>query len=86
MAYSSCGDSNEAFKFSDDIGLVFTKILDEMQLGLVDEDEEREVQQISTNREFWVKKTSNETVQLTDKFLEIINEPEWQLPVHLYKK
>lgn len=64
-----------AFKFGDDIGLVFTKILDEMKLGLVDEDEEREVQQISTDREFWVKKTSNDTVILTDKFLEIINEP-----------
>ena len=63
-----------AFKFGEDIGLVFTKILDEMPLGLVDEDEEREVQQISTNREFWVKKTSNDTVILTDKFLEIINE------------
>jgi hypothetical protein len=42
----------KAFKFGDDIGLVFTKVLDEMPLGLVDEDEEKEVQQISTNREF----------------------------------
>jgi hypothetical protein len=66
----------KAFKFGDDIALVFTKVLDEMQLGLVDEDEEKEVQQISTTREFWVKKTSNETVLLTDKFLEIINETE----------
>lgn len=64
----------KAFKFGDDIGLVFTKVLDEMPLGLVDEDEEKEVQQISTNREYWVKKTSNETVLLTDKFLEIVNE------------
>ncbi len=66
----------KAFKFGDDIGLVFTKILDEMQLGLVDEEEEREIQKLSTNREYWVKKTSNETVLLTDKFLEIINEAE----------
>jgi hypothetical protein len=64
----------KAFKFGDDIALVFTKVLDEMPLGLIDEDEEKEVQQISTNREYWVKKASNETVLLTDKFLEIINE------------
>src|SRR5690606_18381800 len=63
----------KAFKFGDDIGLVFTKVLDEMPLGFVDEDEEREVQQTSTNRDFWIKRASNETVLLADKFLEIIN-------------
>ncbi len=66
----------KAFKFGDDIGLVFTKVLDEMPLGFVDEDEEREVQQTSTNRDFWIKRASNETVLLADKFLEIINETE----------
>ena len=64
----------KAFRFGDDIGLVFTTVLDEMPLGLVDEDEEKEVQQILTNKEYWVTKTSNETVLLTDNFLEIINE------------
>lgn len=63
-----------AFKFGDDLGLVFTKILDEMPLGLVDEDEEREIKQISTNRDYWLKKGSNETMQLADKLLEILNE------------
>lgn len=63
-----------AYKFGDDIGLVFTKILDELPLGLVDEDEEKEIEQTTTNREFWNKKSSVETMQLTDKYLAIVNE------------
>ena len=63
-----------AYKFGDDIGLVFTKILDEMPLGLVDEDEEKEIEQTTTNRDFWNKKSSVETMQLTDKYLAIVNE------------
>jgi hypothetical protein len=39
-----------AYKFGGEIGLVFTKVLDEMSLGLVEEDEE--VQEI-TNRDYW---------------------------------
>lgn len=63
-----------AYKFGDDIGLVFTKIIDELPLGLVDEDEEKEIEQTTTNRDFWNKKSSVETMQLTDKYLAIINE------------
>ncbi|OSZ77582.1 hypothetical protein CAP36_14505 [Chitinophagaceae bacterium IBVUCB2] len=65
-----------AFKFGDDIALIFTKILDEMPLGLVDEDEEKDVQQIVTTREYWIKKGFEETLPLADKFLELINEIE----------
>lgn len=68
-----------AFKFGDDLGLIFTKVLDEMPLGLVDEDEGAEIQQISTNRDYWVKKGSSETIQLSDKILEIFNETEGNL-------
>lgn len=60
-----------AFKFGDDIALIFTKIMDEMQLGLVDEDEEiREV----TDRDYWLKRGTIETVKLADDVLEIIKE------------
>lgn len=60
-----------AYKFEDKIGLVFTKVLDELPLGLVDEDEEiKEV----TDREFWLKKATKDTVLMADKILEIIKE------------
>jgi len=57
-----------AFKFGDDIALIFTKVLDELPLGLVDEDEEvREV----TDRDYWVKRGSLDTVKMGDDILEI---------------
>ncbi len=58
-----------AHKFGEDIALIFTKVLDEMPLGLVDEDEEvREV----TDRDYWLKRGSNDTVKMADDMLEII--------------
>lgn len=58
-----------AYKFGNEIGLVFTKILDEMQLGPVEEDEEiREI----TDREYWLKRASDSTVNMVDEVLEII--------------
>jgi hypothetical protein len=58
------------YKFSEEIGLVFTKVLDEMPLGLVEEDEEiKEV----TNRDYWLKRGTEATVKLADGILEIIN-------------
>jgi hypothetical protein len=63
----------KAFKFDDKIGLVFTKVLDEMALGL-EEDDDNEIEQI-TNRDYWVqKKASSETIQIADKILLIVNE------------
>ena len=59
-----------AYKFGDEIGLVFTKVLDEMPLGLVEEDEEiKEV----TDREYWVKRGSEATVKMADEILELIS-------------
>lgn len=63
----------KAYKFEDKIALVFTKVLDEMTLG-IEEDEEKEVEQVTTNRDYWTKKGSVETMQLTDRFLAIVNE------------
>jgi len=58
-----------AFKFGDDIGLIFTKVLDEMPLGLVEEDEDiRAV----TNRDFWLKAGTEITMKMADDILELI--------------
>ncbi|HRO83597.1 MAG TPA: hypothetical protein PK110_02120 [Niabella sp.] len=59
-----------AYKFGNEIGLVFTKVLDEMPLGLVDEDEEVAE---ATDRDYWLKRGTNNTVKMADEILEIIN-------------
>jgi hypothetical protein len=58
------------FKFGDEIGLVFTKVLDEMPLGLIDEDE---AIQEETNRDYWLKRATETTVKMADQMLELIN-------------
>lgn len=60
-----------ALKFGDDIALVFTKVLDELSLGLVDEDEE--VSEV-TDRDYWIKRGSSDTVKMADEMLEIIKD------------
>jgi hypothetical protein len=62
-----------ALKFGEDIALIFTKVLDEMPLGLVDEDED--VSEIA-DREYWLKRGSLETVKMADEVLDIIHEIE----------
>ncbi len=58
------------YRFGDEVGLVFTKVLDEMPLGLVDEDEEiKEV----TDRDYWVQRGTQVTVKMADDILGIIN-------------
>jgi hypothetical protein len=53
-----------AFKVNVQVGIVFTKVLDELQLGLVDEDEEvRE----ATDRAYWEKRASRSTLAMTDE-------------------
>ena len=60
-----------AIETSDGVGLHFTKVLDVQQLGLVDEDEE--VFEI-TNRDYWLKRGTPETVAIADKLLTYILE------------
>ena len=53
-----------AIQVADTISLVFTKVLDELQLGLVDDDEETaEV----TDRAFWEKRASKASLALADE-------------------
>ena len=58
-----------ALKFGDDVALIFTKVLDELPLGLVEEDEE--VSEV-TDREYWLKRGSAETVKMADEILLLI--------------
>lgn len=66
-----------AIKIGEGVGLAFTKIVDELALGLVDEDEESS---LVTDREYWLKRGSKKTVGLADRLLDIINKfaPEYQ--------
>jgi len=67
-----------ALQLGDRVGLVFTKVLDHMTLGLVDEDEE--VQEV-TDRAYWEERGSPETVRMADSMLRIAQEldPELEL-------
>ena len=72
-----------AIKSEDGIGLIFTKVLDEMALGLIDEDEESSP---PANREYWLDKGTKKTVELVDKQLKIIQNfaPEYDLKYNKY--
>jgi predicted transport protein len=59
-----------AYKFGDDVGLVFTTVLDELTAELDDEEEEME----PTDRNYWINRGSESTVKMADSILEIINE------------
>lgn len=60
-----------ALKVGDSVALVFTKVLDQLTLGLTEEDEE--VTEV-TDRAYWEKRGSKETVALVDELLNILHE------------
>ncbi len=71
-----------AVKISENISLLFTTVLDEMVLGLVDEDEEsREV----TDRTYWIQRGTQATVKLVDELMEIIKKFDEQLELKYNK-
>lgn len=59
----------KALKVDDKISLFFTKVLDEIKLELLDEDTRTE----TTDRAYWEKKASKNTLKLTDKIFEKLN-------------
>jgi len=60
-----------AYKLNDDYFLTFTTVIDETNLGLVDEDEEiKEV----TDRNYWEQKGEKKIVKIADEVLNLINE------------
>jgi hypothetical protein len=58
----------KALKAGNSVGLVFTTVVDQMALGLVDEDEE--VQE-ATDRTYWEQRGSKKTVAIADELLEL---------------
>ena len=63
-----------AYKVADEYALTFVKVLDEMSLGLVDEDEPVAE---PTDRAFWeTKRGTKKTLQATDSLLTLVKEVE----------
>lgn len=60
----------QAIKVGDQQTLIFTKVVDELTRGMVDEDEEADA--TPTDRAYWEKKASKTTLHLVDKLLETI--------------
>lgn len=60
----------QAFEVGEHITLVFTKVLDEMQRGLVDEDED--AISAPTDRAYWEEKASKRTIALMDRMFELV--------------
>jgi len=58
-----------AIRNQDGIGLLFTKVLSEMNLGLVGEDEEIN---IPATRDYWQKRGTKQTVELADELYKIV--------------
>jgi hypothetical protein len=61
-----------ALKVGDHTTLVFTKVMDELSRGLVDEDEDADA--APTDRAYWEKTGTKTTVQLADELLTIARE------------
>ena len=62
----------QALKVGEHITLIFTKVMDELSRGLVDEDEDAGA--APTDRAYWEKKGTKATVQLVDDLLGIARE------------
>jgi hypothetical protein len=67
-----------AIRTNEGIGLIFTKVLDEMALGLINDDEDSSP---PANREYWLNRGTKKTVEIVDKQLGIIHNfaPEYRL-------
>ena len=61
----------KAIETSDGVGLDFTRVLDVQPLGLVDEDEE--IAEV-TDRDYWLKRGTPQTVAMADKLLSYVLE------------
>lgn len=62
----------EAFQYAkDEVSLIFTTVLDEIELGMVDEDED--ISEV-TDRGYWIKRGTETTVKMADSLLSFIKE------------
>lgn len=73
----------QAYKVGPHTTLVFTKVMDELARGLVDEDEDAEA--APTDRAYWEKRGSKATVKLADDLLAIAREIEPSLELKYNK-
>lgn len=62
----------QAIKIENNVALVFTKVMDEMERGVVDEDEDADA--APTDRVYWEDRGTKATVLLADQLLEIARE------------
>jgi hypothetical protein len=62
----------QVLKVGEHVTLVFTKVMDELSRGLVEEDEDAE--SAPTDRAYWEKRGTKATVQLADELLGITRE------------
>ncbi len=62
----------KAYKVGEYTTLTFTKVMDELNRGLVDEDEDALA--APTDRAYWEKKASKATVSLADQMLEFLKD------------
>ncbi len=61
----------KALKHEDHVGLFFTKVLDQTEVGQVDDDEEVSE---PTNREYWEQRGSKKTMADVDSLLELVHQ------------
>lgn len=59
-----------AVKLADQVSLVFTTVVSEMQLGLVAEDEPADL----ADRAYWERRASKSSLEITDKLVAIVTE------------
>jgi hypothetical protein len=59
----------QALRLGDQVSLVFTRVLDQVVLGLVDEDEE--VLEV-TDRAYWEKRATKQTLEMTDALIAMV--------------
>lgn len=62
----------QALRVGDNITLIFTKVMDELSRGLVDEDEDALA--APTDRAYWEKSATKANVALVDQMLELLRE------------
>ncbi len=73
----------QALKFGEQVSLVFTTVLNEMRLGLVEEEKEgeREV----TDRDYWEKRAGKTTLAMTDELFQTLKSWDSELALRYYK-
>jgi hypothetical protein len=71
-----------AVQLGDTVSLLFTTVVDQLRLGLVDEDEE--VHEV-TDRAYWENRGTKATVAMADELLEIVRETDPKLELKYNK-